>query len=154
MIKFKEISAYRALKEIYKHKDCWEFLLDFVESSEEIEEDDNGNIMFVYWDGKSTDHNYFTNEKDFFWIAGYEKNRVCFLQLMHRWSKFHIELVVAQKKKHSKVENIFGNLVEYIKNKQEKTKYLSTYPMNDRLKEYYKLNGFYDWKNELRLDLK
>lgn len=152
---FKEISAYEAIKEIYGHKNAWSFLLDFVEASEEIDFDDAGNIVFVYCDGKSTKNNYFTNEDLYCWVAGFEGDNIVFLQLIRRWSKFHFELVIAQKKKNSEASNLFGQLVEYVKDTYVKAKYFSTFPMNDRLREYYKLSGFYDWKQkELRLDLR
>lgn len=153
MVRFREMSAYVAIKEIFRHKRSWSFLLDFIDCSDEVDEDENGDIQFIYWDGHSLDKNYFTNDSEFFWIAGYDdKNRLCFLQLMHRWNKNHLELVVAQKKSSSDADNLFGSLIEYLKTAY-KTKYLSTFPMNDRLKEYYKMKGFYDWKNELRLDI-
>lgn len=153
MVRFREMSAYVAIKEIFRHKRNWSFLLDFIDCSDEVDENDKGDIQFVYWDGHSLDKNYFTNDTKYFWIAGYDdKNRLCFLQLMHKWSKNHLELVIAQKRKSSDADNLFGLLIEYLKTSY-KTKYLSTFPMNDRLKEYYKKKGFYDWKNELRLDI-
>lgn len=154
MIKFREMRSMTALREIFRHKNSWNFLLSFIQSYDEIEESEIGEIEFVYYDGKSLDKNLFSNDKDFFWIAGFDENRrLCFLQLMHKCSKPHLELVVAQKRKTSAEENLFGNLIEFIRNTYD-AKYLSTLPINDRLKEYYKANGFYDWKNELRLDLK
>lgn len=153
-ITFKEISAFKAIKEVYNHKKAWDFLLDFIDNSEEIEHDEDGNIVFVYWDGNSTEENYFTNEKNYYWVAGYDGRKLVFLQLIRRWSKFHLELVIAQKKKKSEAENLFPLLVDHIKESYPKTKYLTTFPMNERLKEYYKLCGFYDWKKELKLNIR
>ena len=154
MVTFKEISTYRAIKEIYKHKNAWRFLYGFVDSSEEVEEDEDGEILFVYYNGKSETNNYYTNEKKYFWIAGFEGNKIVFLQLVGRMSGVHMELTVAQKKYTSKAENCFGGLVEFMARTYVKTKYLTTYPMNDVLKEYYKKSGFEDWKNELKLIFK
>lgn len=151
MVTFKEISAYRAIKEIYKHKIAWRFLYGFIDESQEVEEDEDGQLIFVYWNGKSEDSNYYTNEKKYFWIAGFEGNKIVFLQLVGRMSGIHMELTVAQKKYTSKAKNCFGNLIEFMANKYLKTKYLTTHPMNDTLSEYYKKSGFKDWKNELKL---
>lgn len=152
-ITFKEISAYKAIKEVYRHKKAWNFLLDFIDGSEEIDYDEEGNLVFVYYDDKSVDENYYTNEKEYCWVAGYDRKKLVFLQLLRRWSKFHIELVIAQKNRKSEAANLFGLLIDYIRKEYPKTKWLSTFPMNDRLKEYYKLNGFKDWKKELKLEL-
>jgi hypothetical protein len=73
---------------------------------------------------------------------------------MHKWSKNHLELVVAQKKNASEAENLFGQLIEHIRKEYPTTTWLSTFPMNDRLKEYYMLNGFKEWKKELKLELR
>lgn len=155
MIRFREMSAYVAVKEVFRHKRSWSFLLDFIDCSDEVDETDTGDIQFVYWNGVSLDKNYFTNDSNFFWIAGYDdKNRLCFLQLMHKWSKKHLELVVAQKKYTSNAENLFGQLIEHIRKEYPTTTWLSTFPMNDRLKDYYMLNGFKEWKKELKLELK
>lgn len=151
-IKFKEISSYKAIKEIYSHKKAWSFLLDFIDGSDEIDFDDDGNLIFICYNGESMDSNYFTNDDVYYWIGGYYEHKLVFLQLMKRWSENHLELVIAQKKKTSDVEDLFGSVVKYIKETYN-IKYLSTYPMNEKLKEYYKSKGFYDWKNELRLDL-
>lgn len=153
---FKEISAYKAIKEIYKHKNAWDFLYSFVSDSEEVEEDESGKLYFIYWNGKNNDKNFYTNEEKFFWIAGYDDGKLCFLQLMGRESGVHLDLVVAQKRKRVTTENCFGNLIDFIKDTYKKTKYLSTFPMNKTLEAYYKSKGFKDWKNhnELRLDLR
>ena len=153
---FKEISAYKAIKEIYKHKNAWQFLYGFIDESEEIEEDESGNLYFIYWNEKNTDNNFYTNEEKFFWIAGYDNNKICFLQLIGRQSGVHLDLVVAQKKYTMETENCFGNLIDYIKEKYDKIKYISTFPMNKTLEEYYRSKGFRTWEkhNELRLDLK
>ena len=152
-IHYKEISAYKALKEICSHPVSWEFLLNFVENSEEVDIGDDGEIIFVFTDGKSTSHNYFTNEDMYFWIGGYDNGRLKFLQLMRKVSSNHLELVIAQKKSNEKSKDWFGRLVEYISNNYF-AKYLTTFPMNDKLKEYYKSNGFYEHGKELRIDLK
>ena len=151
-LQYRKISAYKAIKEIYSHPKAWDFLHTFVEDSEEVEIDD-GEIYFIYYDGKSEKHNYFTNESEYFWIAGYDNGRLNFLQLMHLINDSHMELVIAQKKSSSKSKNYFGNLIAYIKNNYV-TKYLTTFPMNDNLKQYYMANGFYEYKDELRMDLK
>lgn len=156
MITFKEISAYRAIKEVYGHKKSWEFLYNFIESSEEVEEDEVGNIYFVYWNDKDDSENYYTNENKYFWIAGYDGTHICFLQLMERMNSQRMELVIAQKRKTSRAQNLFGLLVDFIKSSEryEKIKRLSTFPMNDRLKEYYMLNGFHETGKTLKLNIR
>ena len=152
-IQFRKISAYKAVKEIYSHPNSWEFLHTFVEDSEEVEIGEDGEIYFIYYDGESTKHNYFTNEDEYFWIGGYDNGRLNFLQLVHWINDSHIDLVVAQKKAKAKSKEYFGKLVSYISNNYT-AKYLTTFPMNDKLKRYYIDNGFYEHNKELRLDLK
>lgn len=155
MLTFKEVSSYTAIKEIYKHKKVWDFLYRFIDDSEEVEVDDDGKIYFVYWDGESNDKNYYTNDDKYFWIAGYDDKQLVFLQLIGKISGVHYELTVAQKKYSADTANCFGNLIDHIKDKYKKVKWLSTFPLNKDLEEYYKKNGFNDWEkhNELRLDI-
>ena len=152
-LQFRKISAYKAVKEIYSHPNSWEFLHTFVEDSEEVDIDDNGDICFIYYDGNSTKHNYFTNEDDYFWIGGYDNGRLNFLQLIHNVNQSHLELVVAQKKKSAKSKDYFGKLINYL-NSNYIFKYLTTFPMNEKLEKYYCEHGFYKYKKELRLDVK
>lgn len=152
-LKFRNISAYRAIKEVYSHPKSWNFLMTFIDDSEEVEiDEDSGEIIFVFTNGKSDKNNYFTNENEYWWIGGYDNGKLAFLQLMHKVSKRHLELVIAQKKSSSKCKEWFDSLVKYLRQSYE-FKYMTTYPMNEKLKEHYIASGFYECKDELRLDI-
>lgn len=149
-IRFRRIDSSKALQEIYDHDEIWDFLWEFVDSSEEVDLDDEGNVVYL----KSEKDSMFANDRDNFWIGGYKGSNLCFLQLMKKHSSDHLELVIAQKKPTTKTENVFSQLVSYIEREFPSAKYLSTYPMNKKLEDHYKSYGFYDWKGELRYDLR
>ena len=145
-IKFKIIPTYKAIKEIYKHKKTWGFLYDAVEYSNEVFEEDD-EIYFNY----SHDKLYYINEEDYFWVAGYDNGKLAFLQFINYANESHFDLVIAQKKSSIKTKDYFGNLINWLSNTFS-VKYLTTFPMNDHLKEYYINHGFREYKKELRLD--
>lgn len=148
-LSFKRIESRKAIQEIYDHDVIWDFLWEFIDSSDEVDVDDDGNVVYL----KSEKNSMFANDSENFWIGGYKGRNLCFLQLVKMHSKDHMELVIAQKKPTTKTENVFQQLVEYIVSEFPNIKYLSTYPMNPKLNEHYKSKGFYDWNGELRYDL-
>ena len=145
---FKEISAYQAIKEIYKHKRLWSFLYECIDNSQEVIERD-GKIDFNHFNKV-----YYINEKEYSWIAGYDENKLCFLQFIKKPVRNSIELVIAEKKSTTKTKSWFGNVVEYIKQEYPKVKRMTTFPMNETLREYYKRFGFENYKiKELKLKI-
>lgn len=146
MVTFSEITPYQAIKEIYKHKRCWSFLHECIDNSQEVVER-NGKIDFNHF-GKV----YYINEEEYSWIAGYDGDKICFLQFIKRPVRNSIELVIAEKRSTTKTKAWFGNVVEYIKKEYPKVKRMTTFPMNETLKEYYKKFGFENYKmKELKL---
>lgn len=149
MVTFKEVTPYKAIKEIFKHKKNWDLLYECIDNSKEVIEK-NGKI---YFDTNYT-HLYYINDKDYMWIAGYDENNLCFLQLVHKPFRNNIELVIAQKRSTTKTKNWFKSVVDYIKVLYPQTKTMTTLPLNDKLKEYYKRFGFNDYKHgEIRLSI-
>lgn len=146
MVTFKEITPYEAIKEIYRHKKCWSFLYECIDNSQEVVER-NGKIDFNHF-GKV----YYINETEYSWIAGYNEGKLCFLQFIKRPVMNNVELIIAEKRSTTKTKSWFGNVVEYIKNEYPKVKRMTTFPMNEILREYYKSFGFEDYKmKELKL---
>lgn len=149
MVTFKEVTSYEAIKEIFKHKKNWYLLYECIDNSKEVIEE-NGKI---YLDTSYT-HLYYINDKDYVWIAGYDENKLCFLQLVHKPFRNNIELVIAQKRSTTKTKNWFKSVVDYIKVLYPQVKTMTTLPLNDKLKEYYKQFGFNDYKHgEIRLNI-
>lgn len=149
MITFKPIETYDAIEEIFRHKKNWDLLHECIENSKEVIEQD-GEIYF------DTDYDelYYINDKDYLWIGGYDGSKLCFLQLVHKPVRNHLELVVAEKKSTVKTKNWFKMLVDYVETLYPKVKSITTLPMNDMLKEYYKKFGFVDYKHgELKLSV-
>ena len=137
------------LKEIYKDKKTWYLLFECIDNSKEVIEKNEE----IYFD---TNYNelYYINEKDYFWIGGYEGNNLCFLQFVQKPKRNRLELVVAQKKETVKSKNWFNGVVEHIKTLYPNLKNITTLPLNDKLKEYYKKFGFTDYKHgELKLTI-
>ena len=150
MITFKQIETYQAIREIFKHKKNWYLLHECIDNSKEVVE--YGNEIFFDTD---YDELYYINEKDYLWIAGYDENKLCFLQFIHKPVRNRLELVVAQKKTTVKSSNWFNGVVEYVKTMYPNLRSITTLPMNDKLKEYYKSFGFADYKHgELKLKIK
>lgn len=149
MITFKEIPAYKAIAEIYKHKKTWEFLYNAIECSHEVIEED-GEIYF----DDHFDKLYYINDKEYAWIAGYADKKICFFQLVKRPVKNSVELVIAQKRHNTQTKDWFNNILEYIKQLYPELRYMTTFPMNDKLKDHYKKFGFVDYKKELKLTIR
>lgn len=149
MVTFKEVTPYEAIKEVFKHKKNWDLLYECIDNSKEVIEE-NGKIYF----DTSYTHLYYINDKDYVWIAGYDENKLCFLQLVHKPYRNNIELVIAQKRSTTKTKNWFKSVVDYIKVLYPQAKTMTTLPLNDKLKEYYKQFGFNDYKHgEIRLNI-
>ena len=147
MVTFKEVTPYEAIKEVFKHKKNWDLLYECIDNSKEVIEE-NGKIYF----DTSYTHLYYINDKDYVWIAGYDENKLCFLQLVHKPFRNNIELVIAQKRSTTKTKNWFKSVVDYVKALYPQAKTMTTLPLNDKLKEYYKQFGFNDYKHgEIRL---
>ena len=149
MITFKPIETYDAIVEIFKNKKNWDLLHECIENSKEVIEK-NGEIYF------DTDYDelYYINDKDYIWIGGYEDEKLCFLQLIHKPVRNRLELVVAEKKSTVKTKNWFKMLVDYVEELYPKLKSIITLPMNDKLRDYYKTFGFVDYKHgEIKLAL-
>ena len=146
---FKEITSYQAIKEIYQDKQSWYLLFECIDNSKEVIEKD-GEISF----DKSYDKLYYIDEKEYFWIGGYDDDKLCFLQFVQKPKWNHLELVVAQKKENIKAKNWFNGVVEYVKFLYPKLKSITTLPINDKLKDYYKTFGFNDYKHgEIKLTI-
>ena len=131
MIQIKYISTLDALDNIFCN-DQFEFLKDAVIDSGEVEAYKNYYVLcrsryHIYTDLKN---------KDYKWLGIYDEGELIGLQLINI-QEDNVELVIAQKIKGS---SVFKCILDYVY--QEYNKPIITFPLNDKLKEYYMSFGF------------
>ena len=131
MIQIKYISTLDALDNIFCN-DQFEFLKDAVIDSGEVETYKNYYVLcrnryHIYTDLKN---------KDYEWLGIYDDDMLIGLQLINI-QEDEIELVIAQK---IKGKSVFKYILDYVY--REYSKPIITFPLNDKLKEYYMSFGF------------
>ena len=152
-IDIKQIPTIDALFEIFED-DKFEHLQRCIEAEGEAKYDKRaGEWKIQCMNNYNLDDNHYTNSYDDkvrIWLGGYVGEELVMLQLISLEEPSYVELINVEK--HGDVKGVFPAIIDYVKSKYHKP--IKTFPMDDKLEEYYIKNGFVKDGNELRLDVK
>lgn len=152
-MQIKFISTEDAMFEIFED-DKFTHLQSCIEAEGEAKYDKKeGQWKIQLMNNYNFNDNIYTNpydDKVRRWLAGYIGDEVVMLQLISLEDESYVELINVEK--HGDVKGVFQAIIDFVTKKYHKT--IKTFPMDDKLEEYYIKHGFVKDGDELRLDVK